>query len=157
GRAIYNIDVQEEDEQHKKRRCDLFDDPAQEPPVYKIRRFEMIKYLFVQEEEYVAINEYEYDDFTRTNEDACHAYQEIFRNMDEVCASQKTTCLFLIRFIESVFPDINTTSVYTAYSLYDMAYLADSPVPHMLSTGLNTAYPGFGIRRIDFLTSMEKN
>ncbi|GJW96643.1 hypothetical protein Tco_0178451 [Tanacetum coccineum] len=83
GRAIYNIDVQEEDEQHKKGRCDLFDDPAQEPPVYKIRRFEMIKYLFVQEEEYVAINEYEYDDFTRTNEDACHAYQEIFRNMDD--------------------------------------------------------------------------
>ncbi|GJT72960.1 hypothetical protein Tco_1032246 [Tanacetum coccineum] len=34
-------------------------------------------------EEYVAIKEYEYDDFTRTNEDACHAYQEFFRNMDE--------------------------------------------------------------------------
>ncbi|GJW46387.1 hypothetical protein Tco_0078033 [Tanacetum coccineum] len=35
------------------------------------------------EEEYVAIKEYEYDDSTRTNEDACRAYQEIFRNMDE--------------------------------------------------------------------------
>ncbi|GJS99609.1 hypothetical protein Tco_0820779 [Tanacetum coccineum] len=35
------------------------------------------------EEEYVAVKEYEYDDFTRTNEDACHAYQEIFHNMDE--------------------------------------------------------------------------
>ncbi|GJU24976.1 hypothetical protein Tco_1163597, partial [Tanacetum coccineum] len=35
------------------------------------------------EEEYVAIKEYEYDDLTRTNEDACHAYQEIFCNVDE--------------------------------------------------------------------------
>ncbi|GKA01927.1 hypothetical protein Tco_0674592 [Tanacetum coccineum] len=33
------------------------------------------------EVEYVAIKEYEYDDLT--NEDACQAYQEIFRNMDE--------------------------------------------------------------------------
>ncbi|GKD22094.1 hypothetical protein Tco_1223797 [Tanacetum coccineum] len=37
----------------------------------------------LKEEEYVAIKEYEYDDLTRTNEDACHAYQEVFRNMDE--------------------------------------------------------------------------
>ncbi|GJT58274.1 putative reverse transcriptase domain-containing protein [Tanacetum coccineum] len=35
------------------------------------------------EEEYVAIKEYEYDDLTRTDEDACHAYPEIFHNMDE--------------------------------------------------------------------------
>ncbi|GJT91029.1 hypothetical protein Tco_1079874 [Tanacetum coccineum] len=34
-------------------------------------------------EEYVDVKEYEYDDFTRTNEDACHAYQEIFHNMDK--------------------------------------------------------------------------
>ncbi|GKC77730.1 hypothetical protein Tco_1128504, partial [Tanacetum coccineum] len=61
----------------------LFDDPTQEPPVGKIRRFEMIKYSFGQEEEYAAIKEHEYDDFTRANDDACHAYQEIFRNMDE--------------------------------------------------------------------------
>ncbi|GKD60599.1 hypothetical protein Tco_1298108, partial [Tanacetum coccineum] len=37
----------------------------------------------VREEEYVSIKEYEYDDLTRTNKDACHAYQEIFCNMDE--------------------------------------------------------------------------
>ncbi|GJU18511.1 hypothetical protein Tco_1146477 [Tanacetum coccineum] len=35
------------------------------------------------EEEYVAIKEYQYDDLIRTNKDACHAYQEIFHNMDE--------------------------------------------------------------------------
>ncbi|GJZ36189.1 hypothetical protein Tco_0582006 [Tanacetum coccineum] len=34
-------------------------------------------------EEYVAIEEHEYDDLTKTNEDACRAYQEIFRSMDE--------------------------------------------------------------------------
>ncbi|GJT90767.1 hypothetical protein Tco_1079612 [Tanacetum coccineum] len=67
----------------KEGRYDLFDNPAQEPPVCKIRRFDMIKYLFGQEEEYVAVKEYEYDDLTRTNKDAWHAYQEIFRNMDE--------------------------------------------------------------------------
>ncbi|GJW94572.1 hypothetical protein Tco_0174244 [Tanacetum coccineum] len=83
GRACNTNDNQEKEEQHKEGRCDLFNDPAQEPPVCKIRRFEMIKYSFGQEEEYVAIKEYEYDDLTRTNEDACHAYQEIFHNMDE--------------------------------------------------------------------------
>ncbi|GJW20852.1 hypothetical protein Tco_0031474 [Tanacetum coccineum] len=83
GRACNDSDIQEKEEQHKEGRCDLFDDPAQEPPVCKNRRFEMIKYSFGQEEEYIAIKEYEYDDLTRTNENACHAYQEIFRNMDE--------------------------------------------------------------------------
>ncbi|GJS75101.1 hypothetical protein Tco_0724982 [Tanacetum coccineum] len=79
GRACNDCDIQEKEEQHKEGRCD----PAQEPPVYNIRRFEMIKYLFGQEEEYDAVKEYEYDDLSRTNEDTCHIYQEIFRNMDE--------------------------------------------------------------------------
>ncbi|GJW16983.1 hypothetical protein Tco_0024419 [Tanacetum coccineum] len=81
GRACNDIDVHEEEEQHKEGRCDLFEDTAQKPSVCKIRRFEMIKYSFGREEEYVAIKEYEYDDLK--NEDACQAYQEIFRNMDE--------------------------------------------------------------------------
>ncbi|GJX19201.1 hypothetical protein Tco_0221878 [Tanacetum coccineum] len=34
-------------------------------------------------EEYVVIKEHEYNDLTRTNEDACHTYREIFRIMDE--------------------------------------------------------------------------
>ncbi|GKA11692.1 hypothetical protein Tco_0691238 [Tanacetum coccineum] len=83
GRACNNNDIQEREGQHKEGRCDLFDDPAQESLVCKIRRFEMIKYSFGQEEEYVAIKKYEYDDLIRTNKDACHAYQEIFHNMDK--------------------------------------------------------------------------
>nr|GEV05682.1 Rho GDP-dissociation inhibitor 1-like [Tanacetum cinerariifolium] len=71
----------DEVEQENNKRCELIKD--REPPICKIRRFEMIKYSFGQEEEYVAIKEYEYDDLTRTKDDACHAYQEIFRNMDE--------------------------------------------------------------------------
>ncbi|GKC62692.1 hypothetical protein Tco_1095290, partial [Tanacetum coccineum] len=51
--------------------------------VCNIRRFEMIKYSFGQDEEYVAIKEDEYDDLARTSEDACPTYQEIFRMMDE--------------------------------------------------------------------------
>ncbi|GJU63082.1 hypothetical protein Tco_1244917 [Tanacetum coccineum] len=54
-----------------------------ELPVCNIRRFEMIKYSFGQDEEYVAIKEDEYDDFERTSKDAYRAYQEIFRLMDE--------------------------------------------------------------------------
>ncbi|GKC53769.1 hypothetical protein Tco_1076514 [Tanacetum coccineum] len=72
-----------EEEQEDEERCELIDDTNQELPICKIRRFEMIKYSFGQEEEYVAIKEYEYDDLTRTNEDAYHAYKEIFCNMDE--------------------------------------------------------------------------
>ncbi|GJR14263.1 hypothetical protein Tco_0796915 [Tanacetum coccineum] len=34
-------------------------------------------------EEYDAIKEDEYDDLARTNDDACRAYQEIFRMIDE--------------------------------------------------------------------------
>ncbi|GKC03625.1 hypothetical protein Tco_0995235 [Tanacetum coccineum] len=71
----------DEVEQEDSKRCKLIDD--RELPICKIRRLEMIKYSFGQEEEYVAIKKYEYDDLTRTNDDACHAYQEIFRNMDE--------------------------------------------------------------------------
>ncbi|GJV13426.1 hypothetical protein Tco_1354967 [Tanacetum coccineum] len=83
--ALYNKAIMEEyeEEQEDKERCELHDDLAQEPQNCKIRRYEMIKYSFGQNKEYVAIKEYEYDDLTRTNKDACHAYQEIFRNMDE--------------------------------------------------------------------------
>ncbi|GJU56557.1 hypothetical protein Tco_1230271 [Tanacetum coccineum] len=51
--------------------------------VCNIRRFEMIKYSFGQDEVYVAIKEDKYDDLARTSEDACRAYQEIFRMVDE--------------------------------------------------------------------------
>ncbi|GKC66176.1 hypothetical protein Tco_1098774 [Tanacetum coccineum] len=69
------------DASQNEERCELFDD--QERPVCNIRRFEMIKYSFGEDEEYVAIKEHEYDDLTKsTNEDACRTYQEIFRMMD---------------------------------------------------------------------------
>ncbi|GKC03260.1 hypothetical protein Tco_0994870 [Tanacetum coccineum] len=64
-------------------RCELLNDTTHELAIYKIRRFEIIKYSFEQGEVYVAIKECEYDDLTKTNEDACRAYQEIFRSMDE--------------------------------------------------------------------------
>ncbi|GJU75932.1 hypothetical protein Tco_1273002 [Tanacetum coccineum] len=60
---------------------ELFDD--HERLVCNIRRFEMIKYSFSEDEEYVAIKENKYDDLTSTSEEACRVYQEIFRNMDE--------------------------------------------------------------------------
>ncbi|GJY69792.1 hypothetical protein Tco_0472774 [Tanacetum coccineum] len=72
-----------EEEYENEERCELFDNPHQGTPVYKIRRFEMIMYSFSEDEEYVAIKEHEYDDLTSTNEDACRTYQEIFRRMDE--------------------------------------------------------------------------
>ncbi|GKD49620.1 hypothetical protein Tco_1278596 [Tanacetum coccineum] len=54
-----------------------------ELPACNIRRFEMIKYSFGQDKEYVSIKEDEYEDLARTSEDACRAYQEIFRMMNE--------------------------------------------------------------------------
>ncbi|GKB15478.1 homeodomain-like protein [Tanacetum coccineum] len=54
-----------------------------ELPVCNIRRFKMIKYSFGQDEEYVAVKEDEYDDLVKTSDDACRAYQEIFRIIDE--------------------------------------------------------------------------
>nr|GFA39337.1 hypothetical protein [Tanacetum cinerariifolium] len=68
--------VQDEDNERRK-------DTAHNASLCKIRRSEMIKYSFGKEEEYVAIKECEYNDLTITNEDACRAYQEIFRSMDE--------------------------------------------------------------------------
>ncbi|GKB51129.1 hypothetical protein Tco_0901882, partial [Tanacetum coccineum] len=54
-----------------------------ELPVCNIRRYTMIKYLFNNDEEYVAMKEDEYDDPTITREEACRAYQEIFQKIDE--------------------------------------------------------------------------
>ncbi|GJY85361.1 hypothetical protein Tco_0499387 [Tanacetum coccineum] len=65
----------EEGEQDDKDRCKLLRNPHQELPVCEIRRFEMIKYSFGPVENYVAIKECEYNDLTRTEDDACHAYK----------------------------------------------------------------------------------
>ncbi|GJS72950.1 hypothetical protein Tco_0705791 [Tanacetum coccineum] len=69
-------------EEHKdKDKHGLFND--HDVSVCKIKRFEMFKYSFSEDEDYVPIKEHEYDDLTSTNEDACRTYQEIFRRMDE--------------------------------------------------------------------------
>ncbi|GJW20522.1 hypothetical protein Tco_0031144 [Tanacetum coccineum] len=82
--TIHDHEEREIEEEHEnKERCELFNNPHHETPVCKVRRFEMIKYSIGQDEEYVAIKECEYEDLTITNEDACRAYQEIFRSMDE--------------------------------------------------------------------------
>ncbi|GJZ95377.1 hypothetical protein Tco_0667711 [Tanacetum coccineum] len=62
-------------------RCEVFDD--HERPVCYIRRFEIVKYSFKDDEEYVAIKENKCDDLTNTSKEAIHAYQEIFPMMDE--------------------------------------------------------------------------
>ncbi|GJS17109.1 hypothetical protein Tco_0411581 [Tanacetum coccineum] len=51
--------------------------------ICKIRRFDMMKYSFDADDEYVAIKEREHSDHSRTNVDACQAYRELFRIMDE--------------------------------------------------------------------------
>ncbi|GKD43225.1 hypothetical protein Tco_1267870 [Tanacetum coccineum] len=79
----------EEEEQYDKERCKLLGNPRQEHPVYKIGSFEVIKYSFGPSEKYIAIKECEYDNLTRIKEDACHAYQGIFRIMDEVRILEK--------------------------------------------------------------------
>ncbi|GKD04164.1 hypothetical protein Tco_1179138 [Tanacetum coccineum] len=56
---------------------------TREVPVCQIKRYKMIKYSFNDEEEYVVVKEDEYYDLTITSEEACQAYQEIFRMMDE--------------------------------------------------------------------------
>ncbi|GKB68720.1 hypothetical protein Tco_0930132 [Tanacetum coccineum] len=79
----YENTVHDHEEREDGERDELFNDTTHERPVCNIRRFEMIKYSFGQDEEYVAVKEHEYDDLTSTNEDASRTYQEIFHRMDE--------------------------------------------------------------------------
>ncbi|GJR35064.1 hypothetical protein Tco_1210748 [Tanacetum coccineum] len=72
---VYEINHNDEE---KEELCEIH-----EPPMCDIRRFVMVKYSFGQDEEYVAIREDEYNDSTRGNNDACRAYREIFRVIDE--------------------------------------------------------------------------
>ncbi|GJT20299.1 hypothetical protein Tco_0890236 [Tanacetum coccineum] len=54
-----------------------------DPSIFRVRRFEMMKYSFNADDEYVTIKEHEHLDHSRTNIDAYQAYQELFRIMDE--------------------------------------------------------------------------
>ncbi|GKF91674.1 hypothetical protein Tco_0275375, partial [Tanacetum coccineum] len=54
-----------------------------DPSICNIRRFEMMKYSFNVDDEYVAIKQREHSDHSRTNVDACQAYRELYRIIDE--------------------------------------------------------------------------
>ncbi|GJV13705.1 hypothetical protein Tco_1355246 [Tanacetum coccineum] len=54
-----------ENEHEDNKRHELCGNETHELPVCNIRRFEMIKYSFGQDEEYVAVKENEYEDLTR--------------------------------------------------------------------------------------------
>ncbi|GJY31426.1 hypothetical protein Tco_0414921 [Tanacetum coccineum] len=56
------------------------DDPTLEPSICKIRRFEMMKYPFNADEEYIAIKESEYLNHSKDNLDA---YQELLCIINE--------------------------------------------------------------------------
>ncbi|GKA90003.1 hypothetical protein Tco_0811815 [Tanacetum coccineum] len=75
--------VNEEDERSNERRCKLLGIPYIKPPTCKSEKFEVIKYSFGPEEEYVAIKEYEYDIWVRTKENVSHVYQGNFHKKDE--------------------------------------------------------------------------
>nr|GEZ15646.1 hypothetical protein [Tanacetum cinerariifolium] len=75
----------EEEEQYKEGRCKLLNNPREILPTCKIKRFEVMKYSIGPTKEFVAIKECGHDDWMRTDEDACHAYQDIFTKIDERC------------------------------------------------------------------------
>ncbi|GJW36963.1 hypothetical protein Tco_0059883 [Tanacetum coccineum] len=65
----------QDSQEHKKEHHD--------PSICRVGRFEMMKYSFDADDEYVAIEEHEHFDHSRTNIDACQAYRELFCIMDE--------------------------------------------------------------------------
>ncbi|GJT16541.1 hypothetical protein Tco_0875247 [Tanacetum coccineum] len=54
-----------------------------DPSTCRVRRFEMIKYSFDVDDEYVAIQEHECSEHSETNIDTCQVYRELFRIIDE--------------------------------------------------------------------------
>ncbi|GJY24959.1 hypothetical protein Tco_0399685 [Tanacetum coccineum] len=75
------INVKEEGfNEHK---CKPLGTPFTRPLGCKTEGFEVFKYSFGPLEKYIAIKECEYYDWTTTEENACHAYQDIFHKMDE--------------------------------------------------------------------------
>ncbi|GJX82277.1 hypothetical protein Tco_0331758 [Tanacetum coccineum] len=64
-------------------RSKLFEDPRTKPPTCKTEGFEVVKYTFGPIECYVAVKKQGEYDWTRTKENACHAYQDILYKMDD--------------------------------------------------------------------------
>ncbi|GJV06404.1 hypothetical protein Tco_1344060 [Tanacetum coccineum] len=79
--GLINEDVESNNEDDEI--YELCGNETNELPVCTVRRFEMIKYSFGQDEEYVAVKEDEYEDLMSTRKVACQEYQEIFFMMDE--------------------------------------------------------------------------
>ncbi|GJY15573.1 hypothetical protein Tco_0385995, partial [Tanacetum coccineum] len=82
NKAIMEGTIDDDDESIEERQ-EICSNETHELPVCNIRRFEMIKYSFRDDEEYAAVKEDDYDDLMSTSKDACRAYQEIFPMMDE--------------------------------------------------------------------------
>ncbi|GKD41459.1 hypothetical protein Tco_1261666, partial [Tanacetum coccineum] len=79
--ASYYVD--EEEERFEERKSKLLGIPYEKPPTFKSEKFEVIKYSLGPAEEYVAIKEYEYDIWLRTEENVSRVYQEIFHKKAE--------------------------------------------------------------------------
>nr|GEU74738.1 hypothetical protein [Tanacetum cinerariifolium] len=78
-----NVPWEYKNEHEDNERYELYGDETHELPVCTVRRFEMIKYSFGYDEEYVAVKQNEYKDLMSRSKDTCQEYQEIFRMMDE--------------------------------------------------------------------------
>ncbi|GKA53668.1 hypothetical protein Tco_0746983 [Tanacetum coccineum] len=72
----YDTSNAQDNQGHKER----MDDPTLEPSICKIRRFEMMKYLFNADKEYIAIKESVYLNHSK---DSLDAYRELLRIIDE--------------------------------------------------------------------------
>ncbi|GKA59846.1 hypothetical protein Tco_0759159 [Tanacetum coccineum] len=75
--------IHKKEEGLDEQRCKLIGAPFTRPLACKTERFEVVKYLFGPSEKYIAIKDCGYYDWTITEENACHAYQENFHKMDE--------------------------------------------------------------------------
>ncbi|GKF20085.1 hypothetical protein Tco_0068723 [Tanacetum coccineum] len=76
----WNNETNNERDFQEGQRCMM--DLTHEPSVCKIRRFEMTKYTFEANEEYMAIKELEHINHSETHMNARYAYREIFCKMD---------------------------------------------------------------------------
>ncbi|GJT77151.1 hypothetical protein Tco_1043876 [Tanacetum coccineum] len=76
-------DCQEHKKEHEGNKHTKSSKLAHDPSKCQVRRFEMIKYSFDANDEYVARKEHECFDHSSTNTNACQAYRELFCIMDE--------------------------------------------------------------------------
>nr|GEX33637.1 hypothetical protein [Tanacetum cinerariifolium] len=80
---FHKLDYDEHKMEHEGDEPTLSSKSTHDPSVYQVRSFKMIKYSFDDDDDNVAIKEHECFENSRTNIDACQAYRELFRIMDE--------------------------------------------------------------------------